>query len=143
MDLQFDNLIPFSPESLLTRPKRETEYGGRPLVDTKQSEHAEEMPLILCRNCRYPITLPSERIDVASAHRHTFANPNGYLFEIGCFRNAEGCGGTGIRTAEFTWFRNYTWQIGICRSCRNHIGWLFQAIDDRFYGLILERLIEQ
>lgn len=143
MDLQYNYPVSLSFELILTRSKKERENVGRPLADTDGFENVKDMPAICCRNCHYPVTLPSERIEVASAHHHTFANPNGYLFEIGCFRNADGCGAIGIRTAEFSWFRNYTWQIGICRKCRNHLGWLFQSLNDRFYGLIMDRLIEQ
>lgn len=133
---------PFAAEWIQTRPKREMEEEERPWVETDSFEITQEAPLILCRNCRHPVTQPSERIEVASAHRHTFTNPNGYLFEIGCFRNADGCAATGIITDDFTWFRGYSWQIGICRKCQNHIGWMFRSIDDRFYGLILDRLTE-
>jgi ribosomal protein L40E len=143
MDIQCNSHIPFFADLILTRSKRDPGNTGRPLAETNAFENVKEAPLILCRNCHYPITRPSERIEVASAHCHTFTNPNGYLFEIGCFRNADGCVTTGIRTDEFTWFSGYTWQIGICRKCLNHLGWHFQSIGDHFFGLILDRLTEK
>ena len=142
MDIQTDHHSPFSPESILTRPKRGSENEGRPLPISDPRDQSSELPMILCRNCRFPVTRSSDRIEVAAAHRHTFANPNGYLFEIGCFREAEGCATSGRRTDEFTWFKGYSWQIVICRNCRAHLGWLFQSSVDRFYGLILDHLIE-
>lgn len=125
------------------RTAKEPEKSGRPIADSDTFDQLEETPLILCRNCHYPITRALERIEVASSHSHTFANPNGYLFEIGCFRHADGCVTTGVQTDEFTWFRGYTWQIGICGKCLNHLGWLFRSTGDYFYGLILDRLTEQ
>jgi hypothetical protein len=97
-------------------------------------------PLILCRACRHAVTREEERIAMGSAHRHTFANPSGIVFEIGCFRNAPGCAAVGPLSAEFTWFAGYSWQIGVCAACRLHLGWRFVGAD-RFFGLILDRLI--
>ncbi|MGD9212507.1 MAG: hypothetical protein PVI90_17120, partial [Desulfobacteraceae bacterium] len=94
MDIRTDHFLPFSADLIVTRPRRDSGNSGRPLVDTDPLDEAEEAPLILCRNCRFPITRPTERIEVDSTHCHTFANPNGYLFEIGCFRRAQGRVGT-------------------------------------------------
>lgn len=134
--------LPFSADMILARPKRESDTAGRYLTETDVFDQVKATPLIFCRNCNYPVTRPSERIEVDAAHRHTFANPNGYLFEIGCFRSADGCGTTGMKSTEFAWFRGYTWQIGICRKCHIHLGWRFQSGADQFYGLILTRLTE-
>ncbi len=119
------------------------ENAGRPSVNPEQFDLTEETPLIFCRNCRYPITRPAERIEVNAFHSHTFANPNGFVFEIGCFKQADGCAATGMQTDEFTWFKGYSWQVVICRKCHNHLGWRFQSSEDYFYGLILTQLSEQ
>ena len=77
------------------------------------------------------------------SHRHTFANPHGIIFEIGCFKQASGCAAVGPPSAEFTWFAGYRWQPGLCVACLIHLGWVFSAAGgDGFHGLILERLIE-
>jgi hypothetical protein len=88
------------------------------------------------------ITHPDERIRVQGAHEHTFANPHGLVFRIGCFRSAAGCGYTGLPTMEFTWFRGFTWRIALCANCLINVGWLFASTGGgRFHGLILDRLI--
>ena len=142
MNIQSNHHNPFFAEVIAARPKRDSQNEGRLLVETDAFERTKETPLILCRNCHYTITKPQERIEIDAAHCHTFANPNGYLFEIGCFRNADGCAATGIKTNEFTWFSGYTWQVGVCRRCSIHLGWRFQSMLDYFYGLILDRLTE-
>jgi hypothetical protein len=97
---------------------------------------------ILCRGCRIPVTRSSERRQVDGSHIHTFANPSGIVFEIGCFSSAPGCQYIGPASGEFTWFRGYQWRIAICRGCLNHLGWAFTSVGgDGFHGLIVDRLL--
>lgn len=106
-------------------------------------ETFDEDSFLLCRQCFALITTPAERIAVSGANQHTFANPHGIIFEIGCFRNAWGCSAAGAPTNEFTWFAGYFWQVAVCASCLIHMGWRFTSPDSAgFYGLILDRLIE-
>lgn len=113
------------------------------LMPEERSEETEGENRIHCRQCLHVITRPDESITVNGAHHHTFANPHGIVFEIGCFRNAEGCGYAGRPTIEFTWFSGYSWQIAICSKCLLHLGWFFTSdnTDSSFTGLILDRLI--
>lgn len=109
----------------------------------KDAESPEEEAFIICRQCRQPVTRKQERFSIQGAHRHTFANPHGLVFDIGCFRNAIGCGYAGPASEEFTWFAGYRWRVCFCATCLTHLGWLFtSAGGDAFHGLILERLIE-
>ena len=109
--------------------------------DTEELE-PEEARNILCVQCQQKITNPEERITVEGAHRHTFANPSGIVYEIGCFQSAVGCGYAGEPTGEFTWFKGYQWRIAICRTCLTHLGWLFTSeTGNSFAGLILDRLV--
>lgn len=71
---------------------------------------------------------------------HTFSNPDGFVFHIGCFRNAHGCTAVGIPTLEHTWFSGYSWRIAVCARCQTHLGWWYRAPADQFYGLIVDRL---
>jgi len=108
------------------------------------SERAlHEEVYLLCRACRHPIARPADRISVHGRHLHTFANPHGIVFEIGCFQNAPGCGVIGPASDDFTWFAGHRWRVCICAACRAHLGWAFlPTAGSAFYGLILERLIE-
>ncbi len=96
---------------------------------------------ILCGNCFQTITSPEEMIERNGAHQHTFVNPHGVVFTIGCYRAAAGCRPTGPVSDEFSWFKSFTWQIGICEKCLTHLGWHFLSKNDTFFGLILDRLI--
>jgi hypothetical protein len=97
---------------------------------------------ILCRQCLQLITSPAEIIEVAGSHQHTFANPEGILFQIGCFRSAAGCGHVGPATYEWSWFKGFRWSIALCTKCLTHLGWLYTSSgSESFYGLILSRLI--
>ena len=98
---------------------------------------------ILCRQCHQVITSPTERVEVQGSHQHTFANPGGILYQIGCFRLVKGCGYVGPATEEWSWFKGYKWRIAVCRSCLTHLGWIFLSSgNESFHGLILNRLVQ-
>lgn len=97
---------------------------------------------LICKRCGHKITTHNAAITVGNSHQHTFANPAGLLFEIGCFQSAPGCLNTGPFTDEFSWFKGYKWRISICESCHTHIGWMFGSATHIFFGLILDRLTD-
>jgi hypothetical protein len=101
------------------------EEGETTILEKEAEDQApEEEEYILCRQCHQAITRPADRIAIQGSHRHTFANPHGIVFDIGCFRNVKGCGYAGAATDEFTWFASYSWQKleavskGYCRNFR-------------------------
>lgn len=89
------------------------------------------------------ITSKEERTTVAGAHEHTFANPHGYVFRVGCYSAAPGCIGFGQVSTEFPWFAGYAWQVALCSKCTEHIGWRFTSRDHIFLGLIVSKLVER
>ena len=97
---------------------------------------------ILCRQCMQVITSPAERIQVQGSHSHTFSNPAGLLFKIGCFSRVKGCVDASPLEAEWSWFRGYAWQVVLCSACAGHLGWRYTGQSDSFYGLILDRLMQ-
>lgn len=107
----------------------------------KDESDSEQSRALLCRTCSIPITTEKQRIEKEGKHLHTFFNPAGIVYEIGCFRNAPGCLTYGPPSSEFAWFSGYHWQVVCCRSCQEHLGWLFNA-DDEFFGLIVNKLKE-
>jgi ribosomal protein L40E len=112
-----------------------------PLVD---EAHAERIARpIRCRACDARISESSHAISVDGSHRHVFQNPGGLVFEIVCFRRADGCDSLGAPTFEATWFSAHSWSIAVCRRCGAHLGWAYWHTGElRFWGLIVERLIE-
>lgn len=139
-------MITENPSSVLEmKIPGEKPEGGQP--DMLPEEEIEDQTLekdeeyILCRQCNHPVTRPVDRIAKDGTHLHTFANPHGIVYEIGCFQSAIGCEYTGPATTEFTWFKGYSWRIAICRACLTHLGWIFiSGGSDQFHGLILDRL---
>jgi hypothetical protein len=116
------------------------------LEDLQQQDEQEKDPVlgdkILCRQCLQLITSVTERIEIQGSHRHTFTNPAGLLFQIGCFRRVKGCEPASPPEAEWSWFRGYIWQVVLCCSCSTHMGWRYKGSGDSFYGLILDRLTQ-
>jgi hypothetical protein len=111
--------------------------------DKNKEAPSVDRGFLLCVQCRQIITAWVDRMEVGGSHRHTFANPHGIVFEIGCFSAAKGCGIAGPATDDFSWFTGYCWEIAYCRSCLTHLGWRFASGNTNgFYALILDRLVE-
>lgn len=115
---------------------------NQPVVTEKEKTDTRPLDGIVCRACGSVVTSRSEKISVGGAHCHTFFNPAGIVFELGCFRKAPGCRVTGGATAEFTWFAGFVWRFVLCSHCRAHLGWFFEGRDSTFFGLILTSLQE-
>ena len=112
-------------------------------ADKHEKQESGPEKYICCRQCHQVITSDEYRISRDGAHEHTFANPNGLVFNIACFRLATGCASTGPFSQEFAWFKGYQWRIVVCNMCLTHLGWLFvSGSADTFHGLITDRLIE-
>jgi hypothetical protein len=116
--------------------------------DVEESSREAELPddgeAICCRACGRVITRSVARTEINGSHQHTFANPHGIVFQIGCFREAWGCALAGPATDEFTWFKGYHWKIAVCGGCLTHLGWRFaSAGGSLFFGLVLDRLSER
>jgi len=123
--------------------KYDGEKPGHIVEDETKEKEPEKDEYILCRQCLQVITSPAERIEMQGAHQHTFANPNGIVYQIGCFRSASGCGYAGQPSYEFSWFKGYSWRVAVCGSCLFHLGWLFISPgSESFNGLILDHLIQ-
>ena len=123
-------------------------------VKTPEAESAEQTaaqpdekddPVIVCRNCNSIVTKPRFQVEIDNRFSHTFANPHGIVFEIGCFSKADGCVKASDTTDEFSWFNGYVWAIVLCRNCRCQLGWIFiparSGQGASFFGLILDQLV--
>ncbi len=127
---------------LAAKGEAERQGAGLPRAAPTEESERDRGRLLACAACRRPITTDAARIEIDGRHEHTFANPYGYAYRIGCFSTAVGLAGVGLPSAEFAWFVGHTWQIEQCAGCREHLGWLFRRQGRSFHGLILERLIE-
>jgi len=129
---------------LLLRQKGERgDSSNRPVVVTKPEEKGKGEQPICCAHCRQPVTSKRYRMEIDGAHQHTFFNPAGIVFEIGCFSQAIGCMPTGPPSQEFSWFKGFVWRFSLCSSCFSHLGWFFESESSSFYGLIGEKLINK
>ncbi|MFC1895303.1 cereblon family protein [Thermodesulfobacteriota bacterium] len=126
------------------RADKPHELGFGLFVEQEDAEKETEREEKLCCNqCLHIITGPSERTVVQGSFDHTFANPHGFVFHIGCFTSAPGCRYAGPSSPEFSWFRGFSWRVAVCGRCLAHMGWLFTTDEGaRFHGLILNRLVE-
>ena len=107
----------------------------------KNKPQAANREAVLCSFCYGAVTDTDNCIAVNGSHSHIFANPHGYVFEIGCYKRAAGCVAMPAPSVEFSWFRGYHWQVAICKTCSSHLGWYFQSNESSFFGLIQKYLI--
>ena len=98
---------------------------------------------LLCAACGEMITDRREGVAPNGSHEHTFVNPAGIIYQIACFRAAPGCRESGDPTGDWSWFPGYLWRYAFCRSCAEHLGWLYRSgFGEGFWGLIVPRLVE-
>lgn len=115
---------------------------ARPDRDEDVALEEKREKQLACAHCLAPITYEEARVSVNGTHEHSFFNPHGIVFRIGCFSEAEGCKPISGPSSEFTWFQGYDWRIVACYHCENHLGWDFSKSGlTIFYGLILDRLV--
>jgi hypothetical protein len=126
----------------LFRPDPKREKRGVNSIEAPQDKTSlAREDEIVCRQCLHVITSNAERKIINGAYSHTFANPEGIVFEIVCYRDAWGCGYVGRPSPEFTWFAGYVWRIAVCANCHVHLGWRFSTSGGRFFhGLISSRI---
>jgi hypothetical protein len=96
---------------------------------------------IYCAACRTLVTRSRWRASV-DGHEHVVFNPAGIVFRILCFREAPGIVDQGEPSDEFTWFKGYQWNFGLCQGCGEHMGWGFtgEGAPALFFGLIKGKL---
>jgi len=127
---------------LICREKGQPAAGDTPEIDTADDADAAIEKALLCRQCRSVITSRRYAISVDGNHVHAFFNPAGIIFEIRCFKQAEGCTVQGEPTDEFSWFKGYVWRYALCATCLIHLGWLFDSGETFFFGLIDNKLVK-
>ena len=113
-----------------------------PELEASDEEKIETEKLIICRICNNIITRPSNILGVEGEHIHTFKNPDGVVYRIGCFKKAPGCIPVSEPTYDYTWFSGYSWSVVVCAKCLNHLGWHYSSGTSGFFGLVLAYLTE-
>jgi len=105
-----------------------------------ETETEKEKNPILCKICGHEITASELSAVVNGSHEHSFVNPAGIPYRIGCFADAYGCVIHGIQTDAFTWFAGFCWRLCSCAHCFTQLGWHYQSGPGNFFGLILDKL---
>ncbi|HLP59717.1 MAG TPA: cereblon family protein [Candidatus Deferrimicrobium sp.] len=104
------------------------------------TEQKKKKEFLLCRNCSHIITSLDFKVEIDGRYMHTFKNPAGVVYTIGCFSKAVGCFNLGEPTQEYTWFPGFAWSYANCFNCFTHLGWFYRSAQNSFYGLILDHL---
>jgi len=93
-----------------------------------------------CAACGHEIASDADRIPLEGQPTRAFVNPAGIEYVILGFREASGCIAAGGRSAYWSWFAGFSWQLALCGGCGAHLGWSFESDAERFYGLVVDRL---
>ncbi|MEW6602534.1 MAG: cereblon family protein [Nitrospirota bacterium] len=125
-----------------TLKSSEQDPSSRIKIKTEKKFGLGEDHVIICRKCGNSITTPDKIIAVNGDHTHTFTNPEGFSFDIGCFSSADGCYVYGEPTVEHTWFKDFRWNYSVCSSCLTHLGWHYERGEESFFGLILDLITD-
>jgi hypothetical protein len=100
---------------------------------------------VRCARCRHVLTTERERLEVSGRHAHTFMNPSGVIFEIGCYRTADGARLEGMPEKETSWFPGTAWVYAHCAACHGQVGWSYVYLEEhepqRFFGLMLDAIL--
>jgi hypothetical protein len=136
----FFNLEPQPPLQTLRKLSDEQLTKVTERIKQQRKDREKKKELILCRNCSHVITSLDRKIEIDGKHVHTYKNPAGIVYTIGCFSAAGGCFNFGDPTDEYTWFPGFAWCYSNCLNCFAHLGWFYQSGDRHFYGLILNHL---
>ena len=115
------------------------EFDASPKLNLKPARHPHNR--LVCAACGHDVTEDTAAIEVSGNHTHTCTNPEGITFRIGCFAYAAGCRMAGSTTFAHTWFAGYQWRHALCDRCQTHLGWQFIGAENKFFGLILNRLV--
>jgi len=98
-----------------------------------------------CARCGAFMTRSRFGIRMNGDHEHVVFNPAGILFRIACFSDAPGAVAVGNASAQFSWFKGFTWRIALCRTCGVQMGWMYEGTGAPavFFGLIRSMLVER
>lgn len=126
---------------------RERHGDGHPARVVESSTRSEPQTApshgwLVCARCGGFVAEGRARIEVEGKHMHSFINPEGVIFRVGCFAVAPGALPWGEPSKHWTWFAGFEWQAASCRGCWAHLGWLYTAAAVSFVGLILDRVVE-
>jgi len=124
-------------------PAKPAARGGVDRGERPDPDEGGHGSVLVCRFCRSRITRRDLGMEINGGHRHVFFNPQGQVFELGCFASAKNVLPTGPKTEEFTWFPGFAWQAVACTGCLAQLGWRYTGGDSGFFGLILTALAEE
>lgn len=135
-----------SPPLLLLDPARRKE--GKTARSASPERADGTARRILCRACRTELSDREAVFAMRTAGATgVFVNPHGFLHEVLTVRRAVNVLPAGMPTAEFTWFPGYAWEIVLCATCHEHVGWQFTASLERepslFWGLRRPAIVEE
>ena len=90
----------------------------------------------LCAICGNRVTTTEHRTSIGGKHVHVETNPDGVVYQIGCYSSSVGTIGVGPFSDFWSWFPGYRWQVAVCSACEGHLGWHFTSEAGSFVGLI-------
>jgi len=129
----------FHVHGLRQGPAKPDEPDEREVTETIVTEDDEKYYCVVCSTL---VTRARWRIAMNGIHEHTVFNPAGMVFDVLCFKEADGAIAVGEPTDTFTWFKGYDWRFAVCRNCGSHLGWHYEGSEKPaiFFALIKRAL---
>ena len=113
---------------LLLKKDPTSDVRTNPSDDETELARPRSVRWVVCRDCSNAIAREDWILSSESDAPLFFSNPHGRAFHLLLATHAPGMLSDPSFTTEHTWFAGYAWSIGVCKSCRQHLGWQFKAV---------------
>ena len=96
-----------------------------------------------CSRCGTFICDSDSLISIQGKQDHSFVNPAGVQCNFKTFGQCENVAVGQEIYLQHSWFRGFGWRFVMCRTCRQHLGWKYDAaergaVSRGFFGILVE-----
>jgi len=113
----------------------------------KELEIMNNLDVISCRDCNQRLASYKDIVHINNTGpMNAYVNSHGVVHETLTLKQVEAVALQGSPCTDNSWFPGYAWTIMTCRTCGNHLGWRFTAVEARiwprcFFGLTRSSLL--
>ncbi len=111
-------------------------------VKISREDKSKDFKKYYCVRCGTCLTTSRDEVPLKGTVRHSYVNPAGIRCEFMTFSRCENVIADEQRYEEHSWFDGYTWRFLLCANCLSHLGWQYDALNEKclepsFFGLLL------
>lgn len=112
-------------------------------VRFKKDRDDEDRESYHCSRCGTFISDSDLLIPIQGKQDHSFVNPTGIQCNFKTFSQCKNVAVDQEIYLQHSWFRGYGWRFVMCRTCWQHLGWKYDAVEQgatppSFFGILVE-----